>query len=189
MLRYPSASFEEGAMDSVAAHRTTTAGLWLLATALALPMAAQASGARQGVKAQPGEIVLLRDVSARPAYRPAPPGMALIADPSPKREVNQALGTATGMDELSDDDYASLGSNTGAGVTHTQTTIERVTGTNVTSTLGKVTDSGVLSGGQLSNAIGGPMGAVTGATRGIGDQVRGALAQFPLGQPAGGPGK
>jgi hypothetical protein len=33
------------------------------------------------------------------------------------------------------------------------------------------------------------MGAVTGATRGIGDQVRGALAQFPLGQPAGGPGK
>jgi hypothetical protein len=115
--------------------------------------------------------------------------MALIADPSPKREVNQALGTSTGMDELSDDDYASLGSNTGAGATHTPTAIERVTGANVTSTLGKVTDSGVLSGGQLSSAIGGPMGAVTGATRGIGDQVRGALAQFPLGQPAGGPGK
>lgn len=177
-------------MDSVAVHRkTTTAGLWLLATALALPLAAQASGARQGVKAQPGEIVLLRDVSARPAYRPAPPGMALIADPSPSREVRQALGTSTGMDELSDDDYAALGSNTGAGATHHQTTIERVTGTTVNATLGKATDGGVLSGNQLSGAIGGPMGAVGGATRGIADQVRGALAQFPLGQPAGGPGK
>ncbi|MCF7750972.1 hypothetical protein KQ945_09470 [Bacillus subtilis subsp. subtilis] len=177
-------------MDSVAVHRKTiTAGLWLLATTLALPLAAQASGARQGVKAQPGEIVLLRDVSTRPAYRPAPPGMALIADPSPRREVSRALGTSTGMDELSDDDYAALGSNTGAGLAHSQTTIERVTGHTVNATLGKVTDNGMLSGGQLSNAIGGPMGAVTGATRGIGDQVRGALAQFPLGQPAGGPGK
>jgi hypothetical protein len=189
MLRYPSACFEEVAMDSVVAHRIIPAGFWLLAAALAVPCAAHASGARQGVKAQPGEIVLLRDVSTRPAYRPAPPGMALIADPSPKREVGQALGTSTGMDELSEDDYAALGSNTGSGVAHSQTTIERVTGNTVNSTLGKVTDSGMLSGGQFSNAIGGPMGAVTGATRGIGDQVRGALAQFPLGQPAGGPGK
>ncbi|WP_251275829.1 hypothetical protein, partial [Enterobacter hormaechei] len=52
------------------------------ATALALALlsigaGASASGARQGVKAQAGEIVLLRDVSARPAYRMAPPGMAL----------------------------------------------------------------------------------------------------------------
>ena len=36
---------------------------------------------------QPGEIVLLRDVAARPAYRMAPPGMALIADPKPQREL------------------------------------------------------------------------------------------------------
>lgn len=175
-------------MDRIAAHRTTRAGVCLLA-ALALPMAAQASGARQGVKALPGEIVLLRDVPARPAYRPAPPGMALIADPSPKREVGQALGTATGLDELSDADYAALGANPGGGAGHAPTTIERATGTNVTATLGKATDNGMLSGGQLSNAIGGPMGAVSGATRGIGDQVRGALAQFPLGAPAGGPGK
>jgi len=176
-------------MDSVAAHRTRHTPLWLLAVALIVPAAANASGARQGVKPQPGEMVLLRDVSARPAYRPAPPGMALIADPSPKREVGQALGTSTGMDELSDDDYASLGSNTGAGIPRSATTIERVTGHTVNGTLGKVTDSGMLSSGQLSNTIGGPMGAVGNATRGIGDQVRGALAQFPLGQPAGGPGK
>ena len=64
------------------------------ATALALALlsigaGASASGARQGVKAQAGEIVLLRD-AARPAYRMAPPGMALIADPKPQREIAMA---------------------------------------------------------------------------------------------------
>lgn len=79
---------------------------------LSVGASASASGARQGVKAQPGEIVLLRDVSARPAYRMAPPGMALIADPKPQREIAAALGAgapANGMDELSDEDYAGMG--------------------------------------------------------------------------------
>ena len=180
-------------MDSVHVRSRATAAAWLLAMVILAPAAAQASGARQGVKSQPGEIVLLRDVSARPAYRPAPPGVALIADPSPKREVAGALGTPTGMDELSDDDYASLGSNTGIAAGHQQTTVERVTTSTINNTLGKATTSGVLSGSALGRSIGGPMGAVGNATRGIGDQVRGALAQFPLGQPAsapsGGPGK
>jgi len=129
-------------MDSCNLHRYA-ALIGVLLIGAAVSQCALASGARQGVKAQPGEIVLLRDVSTRPAYRPAPPGMALIADPSPRKELGTALG-AGGMSELSDDDYASMG---------------------------------------------GPMGAVGGATRGIGDQVRGALAQFPLGQPAGPGGK
>ncbi|HDS0924430.1 TPA: hypothetical protein QDZ10_002920 [Stenotrophomonas maltophilia] len=180
-------------MDSVRVRSKASAVTWLLLVMVLVPAAVQASGARQGVKAQPGEMVLLRDVSARPAYRPAPPGVALIADPSPKREVAGALGTPTGMDELSDDDYASLGSNTGISAGHQQTTVERVTTGTINSTLGKATSTGVLSGSSLGRSIGGPMGAVGNATRGIGDQVRGALAQFPLGQPAGapsgGPGK
>lgn len=150
--------------------------------------AAHASGARQGVKPQPGEIVLLRDVSARPAYRMQPPGMALIADPSPRKELGAALGTG-GMDELTDADYAGMQSGLADATLsgHGHTTVERVTSGVVGGTLGRVTgDGGPLSGGQLSRAIGGPMGAVGSATRGIGDQVRGALAQFPLGQPAGG---
>ncbi|KRG45464.1 hypothetical protein ARC78_00455 [Stenotrophomonas pictorum JCM 9942] len=156
---------------------------------VAMPVTVMASGARQGVKAQPGEMVLLRDVSARMAYRPAPPGMALIAEPSPKREVGTALGVSIGMDELSDDEYAAMGSGLTQAAPH-QTTVERVSATAVTGTLGRATgDGGVLSGNQLGQAIGGPMGAVSGATRGIGDQVRSAFAQFPLGQPAGsGPG-
>ena len=177
-------------MDSVRVSGKATTVAWLVAAAVLLvPAAVQASGARQGVKQQPGEIVLLRDVSARPAYRPAPPGVALIADPSPRREVAGALGTSTGMDELSDDDYASLGSNAGIASSHHQTTVERVTTGTVNNTLGRATTSGVLSGNTLGRAIGGPMGAVGNTTRGIGDQVRGALAQFPLGQPAGGTGK
>lgn len=177
-------------MDSVHAAGRAGAMAWGVAAALLLvPAAVQASGARQGVKQQPGEIVLLRDVSARPAYRPAPPGVALIADPSPRREVSGALGTSNGMDELSDDDYASLGSNTGIASSHHQTTVERVTTGTVNNTLGRATTSGVLSGNTLGRSIGGPMGAVGNATRGIGDHVRGALAQFPLGQPAGGNGK
>lgn len=170
-------------MDSRKTHRNM--GLVALVCAVtALPFSVQASGARQGVKTQPGEIALLRDVSTRPAYRPAPPGMALIVNPTPLRELGNALGL--GMDELSDDDYAQMGSSLADTQPHGQTTVERVTGSALTGALGRATgDGGPLSGGQLSQAIGGPMGAVSGATRGIGDQVRGALAQFPL-APTGG---
>lgn len=170
-------------MDSRKTHRNMALVAFICMGAM-VPLSVQASGARQGVKAQPGEIVLLRDVSTRPAYRLAPPGMALIVDPSPKRELGRALGI--GMDELSDDDYALMGSSLADAQPRGQTTVERVTGNAVSGALGRVTgDGGALSGGQLSQAIGGPMGAVTGATRGISDQVRGALAQFPLGQPGG----
>lgn len=180
-------------MDSVAAYsRTARTATWLLALVVMLPATVQASGARTGVKSQPGEIVLLRDVSTRIAYRPAPPGVALIADPSPNREVSAALGTSSGMDELGDEDFASMGSNTGMGTAgHSQTTVERVTGGTVNATLGRITGDGVLSGSGLTKTMSTPMSAVGNATRGIGDTVRGALSQFPMGtgQPAGGPGK
>src|SRR4051794_1727958 len=94
-------------MDSRISNRITgfIGALVLVATSSSV---VQASGARQGVKAQPGEIVLLRDVSTRPAYRMQPPGMALIADPSPRKELNSALGVSGGMDELTDADYAAM---------------------------------------------------------------------------------
>lgn len=156
------------------------------------PLLASASGARQGVKQQPGEMVLLRDVSTRTAYRQAPPGMALIADPSPKGEIASALGTSNGMDELSDDDFAGLGAGqsgmSGHGGT---TTVERVTQHALGGAVGRLGQSngGVISGNQISGALSGPLGAMGNSTRGIGDQVRGALAQFPLGGPAPAGGK
>lgn len=153
------------------------------------------AGARDGLKAQPGEMVLIRDVATRPAYRPAPPGIALIANPSPTHEVADALGTDDGFAELSDDDFATMGSGSGVAGPSPQTghatTVDRITNGMVTNTMGRVAGTdGLLSGNNLSQSINGPVGAVGNATRGIGDQVVGALAQFPLLQPAaaGGPG-
>ena len=155
------------------------------------------AGARQGVDATRGEMVLIRDVATRPAYRPAPPGVALIANPSPQREVARTLGSDDGFAELSDDDYASMGANAslqgvGEHGGRPPTTVERMTGTAVTGTLGRVAGSdGLLNGNNLSHTINGSVGAVGNATRGIGDTVMGALSQFPMGTPAaaaGGPG-
>ncbi|HAI94760.1 MAG TPA: hypothetical protein DCM36_08685 [Xanthomonadaceae bacterium] len=159
----------------------------LLAAGFALAPAAGASGARQGVKPAPGEMVLLRAVPARAAYRMAPPGQALIVDPSPKNELAKALGTGTaaGTGELSDDEYASLGAGMAGGSAQSgggRTTVERVTGAAVSGNLRRLSgDDGALgSTGGLAQTIGGPMGTVGNVTRGIGDQVRGALAQMPL---------
>jgi len=160
----------------------------------ACPAVAGASGARQGVTARPGEMVLLRDVHARTAYRPAPPGMALIADPSPQGEVSAALGTSHGMAELSDDDFAGLGAGQSVAPAHTgRTTVERVTTTALGGAVARLGsgngsgNGGMMSGNPISGALSGPLSAMGSSTRGIGDTVRGALAQFPMGgAPAGG---
>lgn len=174
-------------MDSSTKRR-----MFLVASLAALavcPVLVHASGARQGVTQKPGEIVLLRDVHTRTAYRPAPPGVALIADPSPQREVGAALGTSNGMAELSDDDFAGLGAGQAVHTPHAgTTTVERVTSTALGGAVGRLGSSngGIISGNQISGAMSGPLGAVGNTTRGIGDTVRGALAQFPMGAPAGG---
>lgn len=158
---------------------TTPAGLVpLLLIALVLtPASASASGARKGVHARHGEMVLLRDVSARHAVRTKPPGMALIVDPSPKSNIDQTLGTG----ELSDEEYASLG----AGVSGAPApAVTRMTD-RALAPLGSLTSTtnGTVSGSGINQALGVPMGAVGNVTRGVGDQVRGALAQFPLVSP------
>lgn len=176
-------------MDGTTLIRSLAAAL-ALASLSAAPSVG-ASGARQGVKAQPGEIVLLRDVAARPAYRMAPPGMALIADPKPQREIATALGTGAtggGMDELSEEDYAGMGAGRSAGPAAPHgTTVERVTQQALGGTLGRSSDG--MLGSSLGGAMSGPLGAVGNSTRGIGDTVRGALAQFPLQGPAPAGGK
>lgn len=150
------------------------------------------AGARAGVAVTPGEMVVVRDVSTRTAYRTAAPGVATIVNPSPVNELARALGTDTGMAELSDAEYAAMGSGTlGAGVAVAQggngTTVDHLTGGTVATGLGQATATGgVLNGDTLSKGINGPISAVGSTTRGIGAQISGALAQFPLGQPAGG---
>ena len=147
-------------------------GLILLLPCLALAAgSAHAAGARAGVHPTPGEMVLLRDVSARHAVRQAPPGIGLIVDPTPNRQLMPSLPGG----ELSDADFLALdtgnqvqGAMRGNGgiaapVTHVLT-------------------------GTLGAATGGVSGMVTGATRGIGGHITGALSQMPFAQPANGGG-
>lgn len=150
------------------------AGMSLLAMLL-VPAAVLAADAHQAVKAKPGDIVVLRNVATRPAYRPAPPGMALMVDPSPRHEISRALGT----EELSDADYASLDATPAQG-TRGGTTVERVIGSALGSSVGNTGGRlNNVAGNGVSNVVSGPLGAVGNTTRGIGDQVRGALSQLP----------
>lgn len=161
-----------------------TASLSLLAM-LAAPVSLWAADAHTGVHAERGEMVLLRDVNARHAYRPAPPSIALIVDPTPTREIQQTLGTG----EISDDEFAAMSSGQvdprGGGATLP----EQMTGQALQGTVGRLSgDSSVFSGGGFGRTVGGATGAVTGATRGIAPTVTGALSQFPLGSGGRGTG-
>lgn len=154
------------------------------------PVDADASGARRSDRAKHGEIVVLRDVHARHAYRKQPPGMAIIVDPSPRREIANALGTS----ELTDAEYAALGAGAGDMPIAGPTTVERMTSQGLGNSLNALTGgTGPVSGASISGSMSVPMGAVHGATRGIAGHVTGALAQFPVvgqpaqGNPAGGP--
>ncbi|KAF1691280.1 hypothetical protein [Pseudoxanthomonas koreensis] len=145
---------------------------------LAAPVA-HAAEAYAGVHPKKGEMVLLRDVSARPAYRPAPPGIALIVDPKPNREVHGTLGTG----EMSDDEFAELSSGQLQVAAADRTSMPtQLTDRAVQGSLGRTTGpDGVLSGSGFISTVGGATGSVTGATRGIAPTVTGALSHFPLG--------
>ncbi len=158
-------------------------GLFL---ALLLPMAGVwAADAHKAVQAKPGEMVLLRNVSARPAARQAPPGMALIANPSPRDNLSAALGA----NELSDDDYANLdASSSGPRGAH-GTAAERMVNSALGGSLGTSQNrTGGVAGNGFSNLIGGPTGAIGRTTGGIDNQIQGALSQLPgmTPTPAGG---
>ena len=151
----------------------------LVLGALLLPASVLSADAHQAVKAKPGDIVLLRNVSTRPAYRPAPPGMALMVDPSPRRETARALGTQ----ELSDADYASLDA-TPVQASGRGTAVGQMVGSAIGGALNGSGEHPGVSGDGIGNVVAGPLGAVGNTTRGIGDQVRGALSQLPGVMPA-----
>lgn len=161
--------------------------LFIVLTAAALaPGMASAAGSRSGVTPEAGEMVLLREVSARPAYRPKPPGIGLIVDPTPNRELHGALGTG----ELSDADFAAISPGQGSGTAGPAAVVGRTVDAAMAAGLatGAVKHDGTVSGGSFGGAVSGPLGTVGATTRGIGAQVSGALSQFPLGhKPPGGP--
>ncbi|MFA6228956.1 MAG: hypothetical protein WC617_02130 [Rhodanobacter sp.] len=155
-----------------------------LAMALLLPMAgAMAADAHKAVQAKPGEMVLLRNVSTRPATRQAPAGMALIANPSPRDNLSAALGA----NELSDDDYANLDASSPGPRGARATTAERMVDSALDGSLGTSRNqTGGMTGNGFSNLIAGPTGAIGRTTGGIDNHIQGALSQLPGMTPTGG---
>ena len=76
-------------------HRHRFIDCTVLTLGARLPASLLAADAQQAVKARSGNIVFLRNVTTRPAHHPAPPGMALMVDPSPRHEIARALGRRT----------------------------------------------------------------------------------------------
>lgn len=167
-------------------HSIVSAGAHaLLLTLLTMPSwpavaASDGAGARQGVKPRPGEIVLLRNVATRPADRQPPsPGMALLVNPSPRSQLDNALGLGGG--EMSDADFANLSATPRTTRTSGGGTVNRAINGALGNSMGGNAHAGTtVAGNGVSNVVSGPMGAVGNATRGIGRQVTGALSQLPL---------
>lgn len=141
---------------------------------------AAAGGARIGVEPRHGEMVLLRDVNARPAYRPAPPSIALIVDPTPNAQLLPALADG----ELSDADFEGMSTGNTLGSAP-------AAGSAVEQALQSV-GLGGGSRGDASSSPGlsaGPAGAVGATTSRIGGTVTGALSAAGLlgGRNGGGP--
>jgi len=143
-----------------------------IAMAVLLSMqTARAGDARQGVKARPGEIVLLRTVSTRPATRPQPPGVALLVDPSPNRELKAVLGNSS---ELGDAQIAALTASPVQGVTHRfGRVITQVLGAPSTGSVRRISPDNTAPGMA-------PMGAIGQTTRGLGNTVQQAMRAIPV---------
>ncbi|SEJ15617.1 hypothetical protein [Frateuria terrea] len=163
-------------MQSTVAQLLHRFAFWPLSAALALVLASpgHAADAHRAVQAQPGDIVVLRNVSTRPAYRSAPPGMALMVSPSPRPEITASLGTR----ELSDEDFARLDAAPSQAAQLQSTAVGRT----LDAVLLRGSGSGpTVAGNGVSNTVAAPIGALGDATRGIGNQVQGALSQLPFG--------
>lgn len=154
---------------------TLAGGTMLAVSLLVFSAPSVAADAHTGVQAKPGDIVLLRNVSTRPAYRSAAPGMALIVDPSPRRELAHALGT----DELSDADYADLDAASARGAGSAGSTVENLVGSTLGRSIGGATGRNDAISGIGGSGMAAPIGLVGRATGNIGNQVQGALSQLP----------
>ena len=131
----------------------------------------RAAGTKYQVKAGPGDIVLLRNVPARPAARSMPPSKALMINASPGQELTQGLGAV----ELSDAQYAHLSANRANSILGTGGPLTPgLIRDSVSSTTGFMQSS---RGPSPAGSIGGAVGAATG---GIRDTVSGALAGSSL---------
>jgi hypothetical protein len=148
-----------------------------------LPELGLADGARVGQNAKPGEIVVIRNVAARPADRPSTaPGMALLVSASPSPQLVNTTTGSTGPGEIADAEIADLNAGPAAGRMSVQQGVQRSlkSGLGVN---GSDNRSGTVSSNGISSTLSAPTagsGAVGDSTRNIGEQVSGAVSQIPV---------
>jgi hypothetical protein len=147
-----------------------------------IPTLSWADGAHVAQKAPPGDIVLIRNVAARPADRnPVAPGMALMVNPSPNPQLANSLAGSGNTGEMTDTEIADLTAGVNSGGGNNGQSMQRSLNT----------AQGVNSGGNsagaasngVSNLVGGPAGAggaITDSTRSVSDQVTSAVSQIPM---------
>lgn len=147
-----------------------------------LPALCFADGARIGQKARPGEIVVIRNVAARPADRaPTAPGMALLVSTSPNPQLVETTTGSSGPGEITDAEIANLNAGPAAGGMSVQNGVQRSLRTALGTNAGG-NSAGAVSGNGVSNTLSAPAGggAMADSTRAIGDQVTNAMSQIPM---------
>ncbi|GLQ52662.1 hypothetical protein ACFFJT_21060 [Dyella flava] len=149
------------------------------------PTISFADGAHVAQKAGPGDIVLIRNVAARPADRnPTAPGMALMVNASPNPQLNSAINGNGSSGEMTDTEIADLTANVssgngGSGQNSVQRSLNSALGINT----GGNNAGGNTASNGVSNLVSGPAGAagsITDSTRSLGDQVTNAVSQIPM---------
>jgi len=168
-LRTRLASWSQAGLAGSPAQRRQSFAVLLVSGLLlggAWPTSGEAAGSRSAVEARPGEIVMMRAVPARPAARSAPPGKAVLVDPSPESELERGLSHLE-IDVSSYDRIAAGGPSQGG--TPSAATI----GHSMNRALQSLSGDAGQRGSVPNMSVGGSVGA---ATSGIGKQVTGALS-------------
>lgn len=133
------------------------------------------------VHADPGDIIILRDVPAQRWDVNRHTGQPTVINPSPVRETNSLSNTVRnmGMEELTDQQFSDITSNVG----NAYSPLNSQFATTLTNELGGHGKGGTV-GGQMgaisgiTSGLGGSIsGSVGGATRSLGSDIRGALSE------------
>lgn len=132
-----------------------------------------------------GEIIILREVPPRPAYRQGVPGPVVSkVNASPSQQVFDGLEGTAAFRELSDEEIALIGGEQGlAGTVRTMGVTPATLHSLGVRTGGLVPGgaSGVLGGMNALIGGAGVGGSVSQATQGIDKTVNGMLGSLPIG--------
>lgn len=164
-------------------HVCRCVGLAAVLITMPAPAVSFADGALVGQKAQPGEIVVIRNVAARPADRnPTALDMALMVNTSLNPQLNNAINGSGGSGEITDMEIADLtagvvSGNGATGQSSVQRSLNAALGTNTGGNTAGVAGNGISN---LMSGSTGSGGSVAENTRNIGDQVTNDVSQIPM---------